>query len=215
MSLNNWTKSNYQRLNKAELIRQYVLPALGYLPDADDRTIDELILNARHTHAIKYQQMEIPGHFDDAYAWFSIDAIVHSYYYCPHTLAQRGTRIWKKCELIFFSSCLLKEERRTDYLEILEPGNLISIKYAHLLALIEHDSKLEKKIRLVSANNERYYHQRNLMLNKPAIERVKQFEKENPLFIKVANKEIIASHVALTRQGYNLQLRKIKHRGNR
>jgi len=205
--------NNLSEQHKRELIMKYVIPALGDILCKDAGFIELLIQHCRLIPALKYQELEAPGIFDDARAWFSIDAMVHSYYYCSHKFVKKGTRIWLKRQLIFFTSCLLKNETRTDYLQILEPGTLISIRYTHLLDLVNRYTELKKQINLVSVNNERQYHHRNLLLNKPAIERVREFEKENQLFTKLASREVMASHVGLTRQGYNLQLKKIRDKG--
>ncbi|WEK21642.1 MAG: hypothetical protein P0Y49_10890 [Candidatus Pedobacter colombiensis] len=195
--------------DKQKLITQYVIPSLGSQLSEDQGFITQLILHSRLILSIKNQQIETPGPFEDAYVWFSIDAMVHSYYFCPHRFVKKGTRIWKKREFILFTSCLLDQQLRTDYLEMLENGRMIFIKYAHVLSLMERYPELENQIKLVSINNERYYHNRNLMLNKPPVERVRQLIAENPLFVNSTSRSIQAMHVNLTRNGYANQLKKL------
>lgn len=199
-----------QNHQKSALIIKYVLPALGNVLDTNEGFIAQIIANSYMVHAVKYQQLEIPGSFEDGCVWFSIDAIVHSYYYCPYKLAKKGTRIWSKREFILFSNCLLNKEERSDYVEILEPGIVIYIKYAQLLALVHQYPELENQIKLVTVNNERYYHNRNLMMNKPPIERVKQLHLENKQFINSSSQAVQAMHTNLSLRGYLKQLSKLR-----
>ncbi|WP_316814467.1 hypothetical protein [Pedobacter nyackensis] len=199
-----------QSHQKRALIIKYVIPALGNVLHTNEGFVEQLIASSYLVHAVKYQQLEMPGYFEDGCVWFSIDAIVHSYYYCPYKLVKKGTRIWSKREFILFSSCLLKREQRTDYLEILEAGIVIYIKYAQLLALLDQYTELENQIKLVSVNNERYYHNRNLMMNKPPVERVKQLHTENKLFINSSSQVVQAMHANLSLRGYLNQLSKLK-----
>lgn len=195
---------------KSELIVKYVLPALGNVLHSNTGFIDSLTLNSYLISAVKYQQLETPGSFEDGCVWFSIDAIVHSYYFCPYKLVKKGTRIWPKRSFIFFSSCLLNQEQRSDYLEILESGLVIYIRYARLLLLAVQYPELENQIKMVSISNERYYHNRNLMLNKPPVERVKQLHFENRLFINSSSRAVQAMHTNLSLRGYLNQLHKLK-----
>lgn len=199
-----------QNHQKRAIINKYVLPALGNVLHTNESFVEQLIENSYLIHAVKYQQLEMPGSFEDGCVWFSIDAIVHSYYYCPYKLAKKGTRIWSKREFILFSSCLLTKEQRTDCLEILEAGVVIYIKYAHLLSLSHQYPELENQIKLVSINNERYYHNRNLMMNKPPIERVKQLHREHKQFINSSSQAVQAMHTNLSLRGYLKQLSKLR-----
>lgn len=195
---------------KKALIVKYVVPALGNLSAINNNFIDDLTACCRLIHALKYQQLETPGPFEEAYIWFSVEAMVHSYYYCPHKLVKKGTRIWKKREFILFSGCLLRKEQRTDYIEILEPGDVICIKYADLISLIERYPELEKPVKMTSIDNERCYHHRSLLLNKPVEERVKCFVAENKFFVRCTSQAIQAMHVNLSLRGYTAQLAKLK-----
>ncbi len=192
------------------LIVRYVVPALGNLSAIHSNFIDDLTACCQLIHAFKYQLLERPGPFEEAYVWFSIEAMVHSYYYCPHRLRKTGTRIWKKREFILFSGCLVNKEYRTDHIEILEPGIVICIKYAHLISLIERYPELEKPIKMTSIDNERYYHHRSLLLNKPVQERIKCFVAENTFFVSFASQAIQAMHVNLSLRGYTAQLAKLR-----
>lgn len=194
---------------KKHLIDDHILPAFDKLT-VSEKLIGCLYEQCTLHQAVKYQLLELPGPYFEGRLWFSVDAMVQGYYFCPHKQTKWGTRIWKKREFILNSSSLLNRSFRADYLEILEPGNLLSITYIDLLKLMVEFPELEKQVQNIAACNELYYHNRMQLLNKPALERVAEFEKNNALFIKVAGKEANAMHVNLTRQGYSLQLRKLQ-----
>ncbi|WEK20850.1 MAG: hypothetical protein P0Y49_06835 [Candidatus Pedobacter colombiensis] len=194
-------------LYKKQLIDELILPAFNQL------TVSQKLINSLYDlcslhKAIKFQLLELPGPYFEGRLWFSVEAMVQAYYFCPYKQCKWGTRIWRRKEFILNSSSLLNQEFRTDYLEVLEPGDLLSITYIDLLKLMVEFPELEKQVQNISACNEMYYHRRNQLLNQPPLERVLQFEKENPLFINVAGKDAIAMHVGLTRQGYHNQLKR-------
>jgi len=195
---------------KKELIAKYIVPLFGAVDALNLQITEQLCGISKLRNAGKYEQLEAPGSFEEARVFFSIESMVHSYFYCPHKLVRKGTRIWKKLSFILFTSCLLEKEERSDYIQMLEPGKVLFFSYQDLLTLMDAFPSISSYFGHVFNSNESYYHHRNILLNKPPLQRVREFESENTLFTKVASKEIKALHVGLTRQGYNLQLRKLR-----
>lgn len=160
--------------------------------------------------AIKYQELEVPGPYGEGRVWFSVSAMAHSYCCSSGGRVKKGTRIWKKRKFILFSSSLLEKENRDDYVQLLEPGEVLSIRYHDMPGLMTDYPELEQYIRRITVDNERYYHHRNLLMGKPSTERIIQFRKENELFINCTSQEVQAMHVNLSRVAYIRQLKNIR-----
>lgn len=193
--------------HKKQLIDDLILPAFTQV-NLSQKLIDSLYELCDLHHAIKFQLLESPGPYDEGKLWFSANAMVQAYYFCPYKQCKWGNRTWRRKEFILNTWSLLNQEDRTEYIETLEAGDLLSIDYTDLLHLKGQFPELEKQIENIAACNERYYRNRNQLLNTPPLERVMEFEKENKLFVNVAGKEDLAMHVGLTRQGYGKQLKK-------
>lgn len=194
---------------KRQLITRYVLPAFGQQVSAEENKISEIVKRCRLQNAVKYQQLESPGAALDGHLLFSIHAMVHSYYYSIDKCSRYGTNIWNKCRFIFYDSALLDGEPRTDYIEILESGEVLSISYADLLDLMEYYPDINEAIRMIAVRQGAQYRRKNALLLQTPLERVKQFIAENQSFIYCTSQEVQAMHVNLTRVGYVRQLEKL------
>jgi hypothetical protein len=194
---------------KKKLIDQHLLPAFSCVNDGKDELAEHLYSMCCWHQAIRSQVLESPGDHHSGRAWFSIDAMVQSYYYCPVMNLKWGSRIWKKHEFIVYCSSLMHHIARPDYIEILEPGEILSISYNDLSILINRFPILLKSIQDIAIGNEKYYHDHSLLVRQPPLKRVSVFEQWHPLFVKVAGRDAMAMHIGLTRQGYNQQLRKL------
>jgi|GEM_PF-756743 len=195
---------------KKKLIMEYVLPAFGECQRDKEWVVNRIAGICRLQQAVKCQQMEVPGSHENGYLWFSVSGIVHGYYYNNDRDMKTGTRIWKKREFIFDGSSLFHEEDRPDYIEALEPGEILSISYAEMRKLMNELPGVEKHMRHLHVKTEHHYRHLNHLINKPPLQRVKEFEQENPLFGAIASNSTKAMHVGLTRQGYELQLKRLK-----
>nr|WP_068892571.1 hypothetical protein [Pedobacter panaciterrae] len=196
-------------LYKAKLIDKHILPYFAKIAKENKYFVDSINSVCRLHKAVKFQELERPGAAQEGRIWFSIMPLSHSFYFSDDEKYRWGSRIWNRQEFIFYSSSLLDQQFRSDYIEVLEPGELLSISYPNLLALMDRYHEVYQKIMQLSASNERHYRYQNQLLNKPAVERVKQLEEENPLFAKVASNSVKAIHVGQTRQGYEKQLKKL------
>lgn len=194
---------------KTTLIIEHVLPVFGDCGKDKELIAGRIAGMCRLQKAVKCQQLEVPGSHEMGSLWLSVHAIVHSYFYDNERDCKVGNRIWKKREFIFDAPSLFSGEERSDYVEILEPGEVLYIPYPELITLMQEFDVLEKYLRHLSGKTEHYYRHHNHLINKPPLQRVKEFEQENALFASIASNSLKASHVGLTRQGYELQLKKL------
>lgn len=193
-----------------EIIELHILPLFGS-KDSELQSLATDLYNLCAYHLFFARQIiESPGRFEKGQMWFSVSSIVHSYYFCPDRNETYGRQIWKKQEFILDTNSLLDKDQRSDFIQALEPGEFISIRYTDVYWMMENNPTLRKQLDQLVRSQQRYYRQRIQLLNQPPLERVRQFEAENALFARIASNSIKASHVSLTRQGYETILRKLE-----
>lgn len=202
--------NHYIRNLKQRLISKYIIPLLELNPAQDAHLINELFLHSRLHHIIKGQLLETPGNWNEGHMWFSIEAMVHSYYTCPDMQINCGRQIWKKQEFIFDNQSFYDRQYRSDYIQAIEPGDFISIPYPELNWLDEHFLSIKQHLNQLSRVQQRYYRHHVQLLNKPALEKVQSFVAMHPLFARVASNSINGMHTGLSRQGYENQLKKLR-----
>lgn len=194
---------------KRMLVLQYVLPAISEFVAADTRKTEEIVKRCRLLSAVKYQTLEVPGPSSEGFLWFPINAMCHSYYYNEEMNRKCGTRIFHKRMFVFNDSSLLDGLPRTDYIEVLEQGDMLSIRYCDMIDLIEMYEDINVAIKSIP-RQEAYYRRHNTLLNLSPFERVRRFRNENKSFIHCTSQEVQAMHVNLTRNGYANQLKKLE-----
>lgn len=197
---------------KRKFIELYVENNLATIKERIEQLTNRIDEVARIQSVRKYQELESEGPAEDGRAWLSIDAMVHSFYYSKTCNCHWGNQIWRKFEPILFPSSLIDSEYRVNYIQVLEPGWVISISYPDLRILRDEFLEIKQHIEHISQINERAYRQRIMLLNEQSVQKLIKFEGENPLFTTIASKSIKAMHLGLSRQGYNLLQRKIKER---
>lgn len=188
---------------KRKLIGQYLQSKLMLTPERLEFLIERVSRVCRIQTTIKYQELEEEGAADLGRVWFSIDGMVHSYYYNKATGSMHGTQIWKKMELILFPASLIRGDYRTNHIQMLEPGKVLSVSYPDALALRNEFSEIAEIVEQVAILNEKAYKHRVMLFNEPSLVRIIRFEEENPLFSKIANETIKATHLGLSRQTYS------------
>ncbi|MFD2904878.1 hypothetical protein [Sphingobacterium anhuiense] len=187
---------------KNQVIKQYIETKLTMTPERQALLFERVAPMCQIQKTIKYQDLESPGSANEGRLWLSTQAMVHSYYYNKTTGATYGTQIWKKNEIILFASSLLRGEDRTHYIQMLEPGIVLSMSYRDALTLREEFPEVSAHIEQIIVHNEQASQHRILLLNEPSCERIVKFEAENSLFCNIASVGTKAMHVGLTRQGY-------------
>lgn len=202
--------NNYNSHHKQRLILNYIVPLLGLSLLTDKRLIDELLLHSRLHFIVKGQFLETPGNWNDGHIWFSIEAMVHSYYTCQDMQVNCGRQIWKKQTFIFDNQSFYDRQYRSDYIQAIEPGDFISIPYPELNWLDEHFLSIKQHLNQLSRVQQRYYRHHVQLLNKPPLEKVRSYIDMHQLFSTVANNTINGMHTGLSRQGYENQLKKLR-----
>lgn len=193
---------------KLNTIEKYLLTIMHVSAEKAAIILPHLVTLMRLQKVLKNQLIEVPGPAEEGRIWLSINAMAHSYSIGKYKNLY-GCMIWKKLELMFFSSSLINNADRINYIQILEPGYVLSISYPDALRLKTKYDEIKAHLEHIAANNEQAYLHRNVLLHEPPQQRVLQFEAENQLFIKVASGEIKAMHVGLSRQGYADQKKKM------
>lgn len=195
---------------KQQLISAFILPLIGECLGDPALILSKISNSCQLHHVLKSQQLESPGRHEEGAVWFSIQAMAHSYCYNTVRNISLGTRIWKRREFMFNQLSLFKGDYRDEYIEMLEPGEVLSIPYGKLRQLMEEIPEMEAYIQSLHLTAEHYFKRQYILVNDPPLQRVKKFEAENPLFCSVASNTIKAMHVCLSRQGYELQLKQLK-----
>ena len=196
--------------NKNELIARYLMPALNLITQNRGELLAALCWVCKLQSTVKYQLLEAPGSHEEGQLWFAIDAMVHAYHYCPVKKCKWGSRIWKKQEFIVSGPSLLHQQPLTDYIEVLEPGRVLSIGYTDLTGLMARYPELALQLQHIGIENEGYYRHRNWLLTQPAWLRIKQFKAENVLFMRVASHGCVATHIGMALRTYAEYLKRGK-----
>ncbi|UIR57402.1 hypothetical protein LZQ00_06185 [Sphingobacterium sp. SRCM116780] len=200
---------------KHNVIKQYIKNNLNMTPDRQELLFKRVERSCQIQKALKYQELESEGPGEEGRIWLSTEGMAHSYYYNKTKGTNCGTQIWKKNELMLFSSSLSRGEYRNNYIQMLEPGTVLSMSYKEILAIRGEFPEVASHLEHISNVNEQAFQHRIRLLNEASVQRIIQFEEENPLFCNIASVCTKAMHVGLTRQGYSLLKKKIleKRRG--
>lgn len=199
---------------KRKILLNYLQGKLAYPVAKHDELIKQAFEIARIEYAIKYQILEDDGPAEEGRAWLSVNAMAHSFYYNEKTKTNVGTYIWEKADPIFFSGSLLHGKPRTQSIQMLQNGYVVSISYENLLNLLKAFPVIAKHVEDLGSLREQRYQQRITHLSAPTPERIIQFEANNPNFSCIANSTIKAMHVGLCRQTYNAVKKKINDQNN-
>lgn len=188
---------------KYKLVQHYVHNKF-HLDEKRESLLSERFASACSAQqALKYQIIESPGPASEGRVWYSAQSMIHSYYQNMLNDMSYGTQIWKRNEAILFGPSLLKGEDRINYIQVLEPGIVVSLAYTELMAIREEFHEVMEHLEEIIIQNEKAYQHRIHLLNEPSTDRVKRFEAENSLFCTIASVEKKAMHVGLSRQGYS------------
>lgn len=199
---------------KKKIIEQYIQTKMT-VPAYEQQVMVEKISRICHLQtARKYQEIESEGRAEDGRVWLSIEAMTHSFHYSKTGNCNWVTQIWKKFELILFPRSLIKGEYRNQYVQMLEPGRVLSVSYSDVLALREEYKAIETHIEQISITNELAYQQRLMLLNESSPQQLIRLQEENPLFYAIASQAVKAMHIGLTRQGYGLLEKKMREKKN-
>jgi hypothetical protein len=195
---------------KRELILQYVIPAFNGLVSNIEEKLNELVKCCHLQTVIRHQRLEAPGPALMGFLWFSIAAMSHSYFYNEEKNRESGTIIYKRRQFIFNADSLLYGLERPDYVQILEPGEVLGFRYQDVLALMSKYTDINQAIRVLAAKQGIYLRQRIALLQMKSLERVRWFRKENEAFLNCSSQEIQAMHVNLGLRAYIDTINKLR-----
>lgn len=198
--------------DKHALINKYLLPALGELSNGEwHQLVENLAIHVQLRQAIAGQYVDEPGTADEGLAVLFIQSVAHSFQMLHDAnngqIRPIGTHIWSRRTLIFNPYALLDDQARTDYVQVLEPGPYLSIRYPALRHLLSDYPPIERAITLLARKQERQRQNHDHLLRLPAAERVATFEKNYVAFARVTTIEVRCQHTGLTRQTYARKLR--------
>lgn len=195
--------------HKKLLIDQYLLPALGNL-NSNDVLICRFYELVKLTNAIKHQPLELPGSSKDGRLWFPIRSVCHSYTYNDLTKKKQGTRVYKKRQFVFNVDSLIDDEHRNEYIEILEPGEVLHISYMELRQLMQQFSDLHTAITMHCHLQGKYVRHHDLLLKEEPLERLRRFRMEQQEFIRCTNHLTQALHLQMSLRSYDFYLKMLK-----
>jgi hypothetical protein len=187
---------------KWELVAEYLAPALGIKPSGEGDKIDDLARRTKLQFTLKHQELESPGGKETGCLWLSIGAMCHSYIFCDGMNYPHGTAIFKRRELIFNGNSLVHGASRLDYIQMIEPGEILSVSYPDILKLMGEYDDVNTRIRAQADQQAIDFRERNTFRNLSSVERVKRLRAENETFINCATQEIHAMHAYMSLKHY-------------
>lgn len=196
-------ESNKVRLEK--IIRQEIAPKLAVLADPlTEECIEYITLNSRLKQVTKDQYIEDNGSFEDGHLNYLYSGIAQSFYYDYETDKTFITRLWKKDEVMFDANSFINKEDRHENIQMLEDGELISIDYYHLKAILNKFPQLLGLFSYLQIERERYNRFYQHLLKSTVEERVNLFLQHNPTLINRINKDAIALHLGMSRGRFSM-----------
>lgn len=187
-----------------DLIKNEIIPKLEAIvgPITKD-CIELLISNTKLRPAIKDQFIEVGGSFEDGSLYYLYSGIARSCYYGPDVQKPIISRIWKKHEVIFDVNSFMNNESRTEAIQMLEDGELLSISYSGLKCIIDTFPKMLSLLLYLQAENEKYNKFYQHLLKLSVEERVKLYLNHNPTICSRINKDCIALHLGISRSKFS------------
>lgn len=187
-----------------DLIKNEIIPKLEAIigPISKD-CIAQLISNSRLKPAIKDQFLEVGGTYEDGSLFYLYSGIARSCYYGPNVEKPIISRIWKKHEVMFDVNSFLNGENRTEAIQMLEDGEIVSISYSSLKCLFDTYPKMLSLLLYLQAENEKYNKFYQHLLKLSVEERVKLYLNHNPTICSRINKDCIALHLGISRSKFS------------
>lgn len=191
------------------LIQQYLFPLLGNLPSAiSSRLAAQLEARVQLRKAVAGQYLEEPGPYDEGMAFLLPASIAHSFQVLDAQDARvTGTHIWARRTLVFDSHALLDKVDRAGYIEVLEPGPYLSIRFTALWQLMAEFEVVRRGVEVLARQQERQKLAYLYLLRLPPAQRVAIFEEQYRSFVQIAPIHVRSMHVGLTRQTYSKKLK--------
>lgn len=197
------------RHKKTTLIREHLFPLLGSLSEADTSALStQLDIHAQMRSAVPGQYLEEPGPSDEGMAFLLPESMAHSFQILDALEDHiTGTHIWARRTLVFDPHALLDRVPRADYVQVLEPGPYLCIRYPALRQLMADFDVVERGIAVLARQQERQRLAYHLISRLPPADRVAAFERQFRSFAHLASIQTRSLHVGLSRQTYSKKLK--------
>lgn len=191
-------ESNRARLEL--ILSKEIIPKMELLVGPlTQECIDYIISNSRLKQVSKDQYIEESGSFEDGHLHYLYNGIAHSFYYHDQTDKVFVTRLWKKDDILFDVNSFVNRQDRKEDIQMLEDGELISIRYYHLKSILNTSPQLLALATHLQIEREIYNKFYQHLLKSTVEERLVLFLKHNPTIINRINKDFIAQHLNVSR----------------
>lgn len=192
------------KLRIDDIIRNEIVPKLEEVVGPITRDCIELLIsNSKMRPIVKDQFIEVGGTFEDGSLYYLYSGIARSCYYGPDVEKPIISRIWKKHEVMFDVNSFLKSEKRTEAIQMLEDGEILSISYSSLKCLLDTFPKMLSLLLFLQAENEKYNKFYQHLLKLTVEERVRLYLNHNPTISSRVNKDCIALHLGISRSKFS------------
>jgi CRP-like cAMP-binding protein len=186
------------------VLRRKIIPILarinGSVPDAFEMAF---IANSRIFKGVKDQYIEESGEAEEGHLVYFESGIARCYYYDAIADKYMTTRITRKDDVVIDMNAYLYGTPRTENIQMLETGNLITMPYANLKLLLTQFPEMYPVIVHFQAEREKQLLAYHRLLRYTADERVRLFLDDNPGIATRINNELIASHLDLYRSTFS------------
>lgn len=186
---------------KYNILKQYI-QKLEMDQEREKLLLERVMPLCQIHNVLKNQYIESPGPASDGRIWYSPEVVIHCFYYNKKKRSNFGTQIWKRKEVVLFSSSLLLGEDRIHFVQALEPGMVLSISYKEILVIREEFPEVLNHLEQLIIQNDQAAQHRIRLLNEPSSDRIARFEAENSLFCTISSLATKAMHMGISRQGY-------------
>lgn len=195
-------QSNKSRIN--DILRNEIIPKLEVIAGPITKEcIQLLVANSKLRVVVKDQFIEMGGTFNDGSLYYLYSGLARSCYYSPNIERPFISRIWKMHEVIFDVNSFLKGKNRTEAIQMLADGELISVNYTGLQILIDSFPKMLSVLLFVQAENEKYNNFYQHILKLTVDQRVRLYLDNNPDIRDRVTKECIAMHLGISRSKFS------------
>lgn len=199
--------------DKHRIIYSVLMPAIAQTislsPQQEKSILRQLEERCRYHFYPKENVVELPGSFDESYAWFVVRGFVRSYIFDYETATEKTLLLWKRHDIIMSSDCFIEKNHRSHYIQMLEDGYLLSLSYRDLESLLTEIHELNQVFNLLHSERERRHTRHLKWLSLRPLDKAEQLLTHYPGIDRV-NQRHLASFLNCTRGTFSLALGKYR-----
>ncbi|MNJ98894.1 DNA-binding transcriptional dual regulator Crp [compost metagenome] len=195
-------ESNKDRLER--IIRNEILPKLESIVGAQlSEFVDLLLQSSKLRSFVKDQYLEESRSFEDGKLFYITSGIACTFYFDASSDKTIISRIWKKHDVIFDANSFQYEVERTETIQMLESGELLTIDYYSLKNLLNVFPKMAHCVMCLQAERDKYarFYQHLSLLS--VEDRVRLYLNDNPTLSNRISKDCIATHLGISRSKFS------------